>query len=197
MTKQARRKEDWGMNNGKATAIFNDIYRPGLTDNERGEAIKDVLDMETHNGITKESMLDVIKYLWHMVFVEDEGSTEPCEDCISRQELLGIIGTVCFSRDWSKFRVDYGSNGTRDYIINYIKQMPSVQPEQRWIPVSERLPETDTDVLVTNGIGTYVGWIDPEDKDWRVDSVIEYFMKDIVAWMPLPEPYKAESEGEK
>lgn len=37
-------------------------------------AIKDVLNMETHNGITKESMLDVIKYLWHMVFVEDEGS---------------------------------------------------------------------------------------------------------------------------
>lgn len=76
MTEQARRKENWGMNNGKATAIFNDIYRPGLTDNERGEAIKDVLDMETHNGITKESMLDVIKYLWHMVFAEDEGSEE-------------------------------------------------------------------------------------------------------------------------
>jgi len=63
-----------------------------------------------------------------------------------------------------------------------------------WIPVSERLPETDTDVLVTNGIGMYLGWIDATDKGWRVDSESEYFANDIVAWMPLPEPYKAESE---
>ena len=41
------------MNIGKAVAIFRDIFRPGLTDIERGEAIKKVLDMETHNGITK------------------------------------------------------------------------------------------------------------------------------------------------
>lgn len=70
----------------------------------------------------------------------------------------------------------------------------ALEQESKWISVSERLPETDTDVLVTNGIGTYIGWIDPTDKCWRVDSESEYFMNDIVAWMHLPEPYKKSEE---
>ena len=61
------------MNHGKAMAIFNDIFKPGLTDTERGTAIKVVLDMETHNSITKRAALDVIRYLWHMVFTEEAG----------------------------------------------------------------------------------------------------------------------------
>lgn len=59
------------MNNGKAYAIFKDITRPGLTDIERGEAIRAVMNMETHNGITKADMLTVIRYLWNMCFTED------------------------------------------------------------------------------------------------------------------------------
>lgn len=55
----------------------------------------------------------------------------PCEECISRQALLFKIEAVCFSKRWCKFRADNGSNGTRDYIINYIKQMPSVQPKPK------------------------------------------------------------------
>lgn len=60
------------MNHGKARAIFDDIYSPGLTDIERGEAIRTVLDMETHNSVTKAAMLDVIRYLWDMVFTRSE-----------------------------------------------------------------------------------------------------------------------------
>ena len=60
------------MNIGKAVAIFRDIFRPGLTDIERGEAIKKVLDMETHNSITKAEMLQVIRYLWNMVYEEED-----------------------------------------------------------------------------------------------------------------------------
>ena len=62
------------MNAGKAVAIFNDINRPGITDIERGEAIKVVAEMDTHNGVTKDAMIQVIKYLWNMVFTEEGGS---------------------------------------------------------------------------------------------------------------------------
>ena len=62
------------MNHGKAMAIFNDITRPGLTDLERGEAIKVALDMETHNSITKAAMIEVIRYLWDLSFeMGDDG----------------------------------------------------------------------------------------------------------------------------
>ncbi len=63
-----------GMSLGRARAIFDDINRPGLTDIERGEAIKAVMEMETHNSVTKAAMLGVIRYLWNMIFqMEDDG----------------------------------------------------------------------------------------------------------------------------
>ena len=69
------------MNNGKACAIFHDIFNPAYTDIERGEAIRKVIDMETHNGITKTDMLYVISYLWEMCFVEDfEGGDSDAVD---------------------------------------------------------------------------------------------------------------------
>ena len=143
---------------------------------------------------------------------------EPCEDCISRQDVLNEIEIVCFSKTWAKFRADYGSNGTRDYIINYIKQLPPVQPEQRWIPTSERLPESDCETVLVTGkmkyasekeyeyfvdcafVGSIHGTPDnfsPFDfetwNDWY-EGQDEYY---ILAWMPLPEPWKAESEDKK
>lgn len=57
--------------------------------------------------------------------------TESCEDCISRQAVLIEIEKVCFGKDFVKFRIDNGSNGTRDYIIKYVENMPSIQPTQR------------------------------------------------------------------
>ena len=52
---------------------------------------------------------------------------EPCEDCISRHAVLNEIEKVCFGKDFVKFRIDNGSNGERDYIIKYVKEMQSVQ----------------------------------------------------------------------
>ena len=53
---------------------------------------------------------------------------EPCEDAISRRAVLNKIKEVCFSREqeWVDFRVSQGSNGQRDFLINYIKQLPPV-----------------------------------------------------------------------
>lgn len=38
------------------------------------------------------------------------------------RDILSTIEEVCFSKDFIEFRVSYGSNGQRDYIINYIKK---------------------------------------------------------------------------
>lgn len=73
--------------------------------------------------------------------------------------------------------------------------------EQRWIPVSERLPDADKYILVSienfiiSDIGRYEtdkdgsGAFYPGDDD---KSYVEYGLF-VNAWMPLPEPYR-ESE---
>ena len=76
----------------------------------------------------------------------------------------------------------------------------------RWIPCTERLPEDGDTYLVTieyNGevIGVDAASYSPVDgyidkhwetfNDWKEDDDSCYH---VTAWMPLPEPYKAESE---
>jgi hypothetical protein len=51
------------MNIGKACAIFMQIDSDQYTDLEKGFAVYMVLAMPTHNGITKDAMLRVIKWL--------------------------------------------------------------------------------------------------------------------------------------
>lgn len=62
--------------------------------------------------------------------------------------------------------------------------------QTRWIPVSERLPEENEMVIVTSEFGNVT-----LSTYWKKS----YFWDDnhVIAWMPLPEPYKAESEDKE
>ena len=78
-----------------------------------------------------------------------------------------------------------------------LKSVPSAQPEQRWIPCSERLPENDEEVLATTAWGdvTIAERIYPPINDtcWFIhDGNTNATIDDVVAWMPLPEPYRVE-----
>jgi len=57
-----------------------------------------------------------------------------------------------------------------------------------WVPVKERLPEKETYVIACFEDGFITGVEFGEDGEWELwqDS------GDVVAWMPLPEPYKEE-----
>ena len=73
-----------------------------------------------------------------------------------------------------------------------IEQLPSAQPEQRWIPCSERCPEQSGWYLVSlkNG-NVQKAWyrlapINQGGSYWRSP------IKRPLAWMPLPKPWEGE-----
>lgn len=89
--------------------------------------------------------------------------------------------------------------------VSELENLPSTQPEQRWIPCSERLPEdgkkqywvcTDTghqcECRWTN-INHF--WTDlTTNWHWHIMDIPQYSA--VIAWMPLPEPYREEGECE-
>ena len=109
---------------------------------------------------------------------------QPSDDCISRAQALH----ACCD-EWNK---DYKA------IMKSIRQLPSVTPQQtRWIPVSERLPETDG-VYLTYIVNlydiklSYIMICDYIHPKWF--PIDETASSNVVAWMPLPEPYKESEE---
>lgn len=68
------------MNNGTAIKIFNNIFDDAYTIEEKGLAIRKIIDMETHNSIAKHQMLVCMNWMWEQIFELKQEN-----DMISRQ----------------------------------------------------------------------------------------------------------------
>lgn len=65
--------------------------------------------------------------------------------------------------------------------------------QQRWIPVSERLPEQGVRVLLSRGAVIIVGHYCGLSKNWSDGG--SYALRAPTHWMPLPEPPQALTDG--
>ena len=126
-------------------------------------------------------------------------------DSISRQAAIDAIENA-FDRETILNRF------VRKIAISAVRLLPSAQPEQRWIPVTERLPEHMEPVLTWDG-GVYcvekrIPYIrdddgEPIEGDWWVSDDYDEYDSDYypnlrdgacIAWQPLPEPPYQEGE---
>jgi hypothetical protein len=134
------------------------------------------------------------------------------DDLISRQAAVNALWKALFGyedktekqftvsdeldvADWIGHRIFV--ENMSDIDRQTILALPSVQPEQWWIPCSERLPEKDGHYLCSFKMPKridkiYVGLAYRTYGRWY-----GYMDNEIIAWMPLPEPYKEESWEKK
>lgn len=116
-------------------------------------------------------------------------------DLISKSKLLKKMKWQC--KGYCK-KCDYRTILASDEHCGLIDEQPTIETKEvvygEWIPVSERLPDTYELCLVTYG------------KKYRVRDVAIYNvisrkwlsygknLENVLAWMPLPKPYKKEVE---
>ena len=100
-------------------------------------------------------------------------------DLISRQAAVDVV-----KHAWAK-----GLEPTQ-----YLEELPSAQPEQRWIPCSERLPIDAGHYLCSFEKPNRIDHIHVDLAYWTGGRWYGYRADAICAWMPLPEPYREESE---
>ena len=81
-------------------------------------------------------------------------------------------------------------------ILEIIEKQPTIEPEPKWIPCSERLPE-DGRYLVNCSLSVFSPQVmNYSDGEWYYDGCqsMDLEIPTINAWMPLPPCYKEEQE---
>lgn len=125
-------------------------------------------------------------------------------DLISRQAAIDAIlhNQEVYANHFGNDPIDKYTIAIIDNDAQTIAQLPSAQ---QWIPVSERLPEpneTENDCLVyylvQNEYGdmmvaAYRGNTNGEIW-WEQMYAHKPIQDEVIAWMPLPKPYKEEND---
>ena len=121
------------------------------------------------------------------------------EDLISRQAAIDefdggkVDETYCTE-------YDIGYNDGIDFAISRLSVMPSAQPDQRWIPVTESFPKAEKErywVCTDTGYQCECRWTnnrfgmgESDEWGWSIFDIPQF--SKVVAYMPLPEPYRVE-----
>jgi len=117
-----------------------------------------------------------------------------------------------FPETFERFAKEYGFKDDKEVYTNGLDLIPVYRVQQwlehdnnenKWIPVSERLPEENKTVIVSTDYGVVypeARYTKENDWEWHCDPVADYWasLVYVTAWMTLPEPYKSpKSDGEE
>ena len=195
--------------------IFEKTYEKSVN-NDSGDDIKHIEDtisiaekLANENSIAASLCNDILtdeerlKYIGRMRKME--------QIALWPKELKEYKATCCTPNMFKALKRDYDTEHRKaveyekmvnEYLeIGTPERCKEVMDRTRWIPVSERMPEDEKEVLVwfeyfqygyynrlyqTYGIGY------AENGEWSpiVNGTTGWTDLNIIAWMPLPEPYK-------
>lgn len=82
-----------------------------------------------------------------------------------------------------------------EQLAEWLKELAERREADRWISVSERLPENDDYVLAYDNAVVFVAWFSEKTGWHSTDNEFDKYTP-IIAWQPLPEPYELQKARE-
>lgn len=152
--------------------FYQDTYGVCFEDGECYwlKEVADLLQAKAYNGSVKGDLIcrsDLLKKFC----VNSEGRRIPEVDCDNHEITVSI----------------------KD-VKSIIREQPTAY-NGGWIPCSERLPEVEADVLLSlRSLDVYTGFRANTEGCFYVDGEGYTECYNVLAWQPLPEPYKQEGE---
>ena len=103
---------------------------------------------------------------------------------------IGEDGKASLYDDTYDITIHCESQEEQDEVKRILQNVP------HWIPVTERLPDEDQPVLVTDGAVMWVCSLIRTDDGYKWESNMGYWhdFDEWKAWKSLPEPYKGVTE---
>lgn len=110
------------------------------------------------------------------------------QDLIDRQAAIDAFDGTKVDEEYCN-EYDNGYNDGIDFAVSRLSVLPSAQ---QWTPCSERLPRQGEEVICQCRANMIMVLKLDADGDWYQDASHFYMGGFVIAWMPLPEPYKGE-----
>ena len=110
--------------------------------------------------------VDAIPVEWIKQFIEKENI-----------HIMHKVGIAYMVEQWKLHPIDF-----------------EISSEPQWIPVSKKLPNKNDYVIVTTKFGVVIEAqfevCNSGVKEWWIDNDNSFEFDDVVAWMPMPQPYR-------
>ena len=111
------------------------------------------------------------------------------DDLISRKDALKALDEMSYKSPHESATSVVRKKHFGEILEKFIMQQPTAQ---QWIPCSERLPYSQEDVLCDEDGHVILGFYTDEEIGWHDTHSYRIYP---TAWMPLPSPYREETES--
>ena len=177
------------------TALKAQLFQEGTTKDATSDTISrqaaiDALNHEYRCGdIISQCGIEVaIDIISELPTIQPVATDTNVGDTISRQAAVELVMKYCTDDDGT-----VQCDGDIRELLDELENLPSAQPEQKWIPCTEQLPRQGQEVICQCRADMIKVLKLDAYGDWYQDATHCYMGGFVIAWMPLPEPYK---EGE-